>query len=364
MEDARMRALLGLSYARATLRELRLLEARFGPVEEWWGSRGSLPRPCGGLGGRRFETIQSAEWDGRAGEGLRVIERLRVRAGALPAEEAARMPDPPVLWFFLGELPVPDEPCVAMVGARRATAYGLRMASRFARGLGEAGVWVVSGLARGVDGAAHRAAMEGGGRTLAILGCGIDLTYPPEHRALREAIIASGGGILTEHPPGVPALAHHFPRRNRLLAGFCQALVVVEARIRSGTLTSVRWALEHGREVLAVPGPVDSPLSEGPLQLLREGAAPAGSLGDILGALGIEGEGAKEPGAAPGPGAAGLSRSEERLLAWIGSEALDLDDLVRLSGEPPGNLLCILLGLELRGLLVRDPTGLAWQRRE
>jgi DNA processing protein len=360
MEDPRDAALLALSQAHATVRELQVLEAALGPIATWWKRRQGRLSSVRGISARRLETLASVELDDRAKRCVEDLQRIDARAVFLPAEEWAAIPDPPVVWYTMGCVPDPGDPCVAMVGARRATAYGLRVGNQLSRGLAEAGVWVVSGLARGIDGACHRGAVAGGGTTLAVLGCGLDVVYPPEHGDLRENILASGGGLLTEYPPGVPALAYHFPRRNRLLVGPCPVLVVIEARLKSGTLTSVRWALEHGREVLALPGPIDSALSEGPLQLLREGATPVGGLADILEALGLSSGGATgEP-----KSRASLSRAEERLLAWLGAEALDLDALVRVSGEPPGNLLALLLNLELRGHLRRDETGLGWSRSE
>jgi DNA processing protein len=311
-----------------------------------------------GIGARRLNTLKASKLDSFAEKCPDTLQRLGIRATCLTIEESHAIPDPPVVWYSRGTIPAFDEHAVAIVGARRATAYGLRIAARFAEELSVSGVWVVSGLARGIDAAAHRATVQASGKTLAVLGCGPDVVYPPEHAQLMEGILNSGGGILTEYPPGVPALAHHFPRRNRILVGFCQALVVVEARIKSGTLTSVRWALENGREVLAVPGPIDSQLSEGPVQLLREGAIPAGGIEDILQALGLE----SEAGTPPQVEAQDLSRSEQRLLAWIGTESLELDAHVSLSGDPPGNLLSLLIKHELKGNLERDSSGLGWRR--
>ncbi len=159
------------------------------------------------------------------------------------------------------------------MGARRATAYGREVAEYLGRELAAAGVAVVSGMARGVDAAAHRGALAGGGRTVAVWGAGPDRVYPPEHAELAEEI-AAPGCLLTEYPPGAPPLAHHFPERNRLIAGLAEAVVVVEADERSGALITARLALDEGREVLAVPGSVFSRLSAGPNGLLRAGAAP------------------------------------------------------------------------------------------
>ena len=157
--------------------------------------------------------------------------------------------------------------------------------------------------------------------------------------------------LLTEHPPGVPPRPWHFPRRNRILVALSQALLVIESRLKSGTLTSVRWAADLGREVLVVPGAVDARLSEGPLQLLREGATPVGTAGHVLEALGLDVDIASRSfAAAPAPV---LTPAEHRLLALLDGDGMRLDDLVRMSGEAPGRLLTLLLALEVNGRVVR-----------
>jgi DNA processing protein len=177
---------------------------------------------------------------------------------------------PPALWVR-GAVQGQDALAVAIVGARRATAYGLQVAETFAGDLAARGVTIVSGLARGVDTAAHRAALEAGGRTLAVLGSGVDRVYPPENRALARAI-ARQGAVVSQFPPGIPPLAHHFPARNRTLAALALAVVVVEAGERSGALITARLAGELGREVCAVPGQIGSPASRGAHGLIRDGA--------------------------------------------------------------------------------------------
>ena len=262
------------------------------------------------------------------------------------------LPEPPLLVYAAGEPPAVGRPVLAMVGSRRPSGYGLRMARRLAGEVAAAGVSVVSGLARGIDGEAHEGALEAGGHTVAVLGSGPDRVYPPEHEALL-ARIQEEGCVLTEHLPGTPPRKHHFPRRNRLMVALARALLVVQARVRSGTLTSVRWAADLGREVLVLPGPVDAAAGEGPLLLLREGATPVGSAAHVLEALGLE-EGSGKSSASPGVSTTGLSPAEERVLALLDGEPLDLDEVVRLSGEAPGRLLALLLGLEARGLVQRD----------
>ena len=234
---------------------------------------------------------------------------------------------------------------MALVGARRATAYGREVAEYLGRELALAGVVVVSGMARGVDGAAHRGALAGGGKTVAVWGAGPDRVYPPEHAGLA-AEIATQGCLVTEYPPGAPPLARHFPERNRVIAGLVEALVVVEADERSGALITARLALDEGRDVLAVPGSVFSRLSAGPNGLLRAGAAPVLSADDVLSALRLP------------PRAPASEGGEPEILALIPSgEPVTVDRLAATSGKPVAGVLEALLLLELSGRVVREPDG-------
>ncbi len=262
--------------------------------------------------------------------------------GEFPAPLAS-LSDPPLGLFVRGRLPAPQ--AVALVGSRRATAYGREVAEYFGRELARAGVWVISGMARGVDGAAHRGALASGGWTAAVWGAGPDRIYPAEHAALAEDI-AARGGLITEYPPGAPPLPHHFPERNRLVAGLAKVVVVIEASERSGALITARLALEEGREVMAVPGSVFSRLSAGPNALLRAGAAPVLAPSDILDVLGVS---PAHPPAEDEPG------ELEALLP--GGEAVSVDHLAALTGWPVAKVLEALLAAELRGTVVREPDG-------
>ena len=257
-------------------------------------------------------------------------------------EPLAALPDPPLLLWLrsagdYGELLA--RPAVAIVGARAATEYGRRVAHALARDLARH-LTVVSGLARGVDAAAHRGALETGA-TLAVLPCGPDLVYPASHRALAGSI-AGAGILVSEFAPGAPPLRHHFPFRNRVISGLSAAVVVVEARARSGSLHTVDHALRQGREVLVVPGPVDAPNSEGTNALLRAGAAPVLDASDVLAAVGISSaaapSGAIRPDAAPAhPLLQALRRapaSPDELVAQTGTDAAEVArELVRLELE-------------------------------
>lgn len=192
--------------------------------------------------------------------------------------------DRPTTLFMRGRLDS-SRPAIAVVGSRRPTEYGRRTARRIAGEAARAGVVVVSGLARGIDAEAHRAALAAGGVTWAVLGSGLDRIYPPEHADLAEEIVSAGGALISEFALGCPPRRENFPRRNRIVSGLCWGAVVVEGARRSGSLITARTAAEQGRAVFAVPGPADSPMSEGPHELLRQGAALACRFEDIVAEL-------------------------------------------------------------------------------
>lgn len=269
-------------------------------------------------------------------------------ASAYPWRLALLREPPPVL-AVCGDASLLGRRAVAIVGARAASAYGRAVARRLAADLAAAGLVIVSGLARGIDAAAHEGALEAGGKTVAVLACGPEQVYPPEHRALAGRIAASGA-LVSELPPGTPPRAAHFPLRNRLISGLAEALVVVEARLRSGSLHTVRHALDQGIDVLAVPGPVDAPTSEGPNRLLRDGAAPALDASDVLFAL--AGLPRSRVAAAPA-----LEPELEALLASLRREPATRDALSRRLGVAPQALAAPLLELELGGRVVEDRDG-------
>ena len=193
----------------------------------------------------------------------------------------AEIYDPPLLLFVRGSLPADQEPYVALVGTRRASPYGIRLADRLARELAARGITVVSGMAMGIDAAAHRGALEAGGRTVAVLGCGVDVVYPPQNAQLMEDI-AARGAVLSQFPMGMQPSKGHFPYRNRIISGMSLGTVVVEAPLTSGALITARQAAEQGREVFAVPGQAGTQNAEGPHALIREGAKLVERVEDIL----------------------------------------------------------------------------------
>jgi len=266
--------------------------------------------------------------------------------------------DPPPLLFARGRLELLARPALAIVGSRNCTAQGADNARTFAQHLAAGGLTIVSGLALGIDAAAHTGALEGGeASTIAVLGTGADRIYPASNRALAERI-AREGLIISEFPLGTPALTHHFPRRNRIIAGLSQGVLVVEAALRSGSLITARLAAEGGREVFAIPGSIHSPLARGCHRLIRDGAKLVETAADILEELRLP---ARPPGAAPATAAPARSADHERVLAALGHGPVELDALGARLDMEAGALLAVLLELELAQDVERLP-GNRYQR--
>lgn len=259
-------------------------------------------------------------------------------------------------------MPEPGVPSVALVGARRASRYGTAQAERIARGLAERGVEVISGLARGVDRAAHEGALAGRGRTHGVLGCGLARVYPPEHGALATAMAATGS-VISEFSPGVPPLPGNFPRRNRLIAALADALLLIEAGEKSGGLITVRWAGDLGRDIFVLPGQTDNPSAAGCLALLRDGARLVRHADDILEDLGWDLQRPERDGSPDVPPRIPLEPGDKRLLALLDHEAVELEVLLGALDQGPGELLTRLLSLELKGLVAQEP-GLRFRRVE
>jgi len=263
--------------------------------------------------------------------------------------------DPPVLLYAKGNTALLDRPMLAVVGSRNATAQGVRDAEAFAKALGEAGLTIVSGLALGIDAAAHRGGLATPAGTVAVIGTGADRLYPARNQALAREI-AERGVVLSEFPLGTPALAANFPRRNRIIAGLGLGCLVVEAALRSGSQITARLAAESGREVFAIPGSIHSPLSHGCHQLIREGAKLVESARDILEELRWEATPAL-PGK-PGPTLFMHDEAAEQVLAVMGHAPCTLESLAAHSGLTPADLLAMLLPMELAGHVAQLPGGL------
>lgn len=281
---------------------------------------------------------------------------VRVRTGpGYPGRLLEGVPDPPAALYVRGALVEGDACAVAVVGSRRATPYGLEVARRLARDLAMEGYTIISGLARGVDAAAHRGALDAGGRTIAVLGCGIDRIYPPAHAALAEEIVRHGA-MVSEFPLGTAPLAFNFPVRNRLISGLSRMVVVVEAAEGSGSLITAGLAGDQGREVGAVPGPVTSPLSAGTLRLILDGARLVRGWRDV--AEEIPEALRPAPEARRAPSEASLGERARRILSTLSPEApRHLDVIAGDLRESAGALLADLLDLELKRLVVSLPGG-------
>jgi len=261
--------------------------------------------------------------------------------------------DPPPLIFYRGSMK-DEESLLAVVGSRKCTPYGERIIKTIVPPLVMAGLKIVSGLALGIDTLAHSATIEAGGRTLAVLGCGIDRAsiYPPQNRPLAKRIVESGGCLLSEFPPMTPPLRQNFPRRNRIISGLSKGVLVAEAGEKSGSLITSRYALEEGREVFAVPGNIFSWQSQGPNRLIKEGAKPVLEAGDILEDLGIiiEGAAAENTQDKRAKDWSGMSENERILMINLSSEPASIDELHRLSRLDMKIINSTLTILEIKGL--------------
>lgn len=278
------------------------------------------------------------------------------------------LPDPPTLLYIKGDPSLLRAAAVGVVGARSATAAGIDNARAFAQALSAASVTVVSGLALGIDMAAHEGGLTGPGRTVAVVGTGLDIVYPARNRALAHRI-AEGGLILSEYPLGMGARAENFPRRNRLISGLARGLLVVEAAAQSGSLITARLAAEQGRDVFAIPGSIHSPLAKGCHLLIKQGAKLVETAADILDELGWGRTAAPERpatraalamAAAAGPAPvtrAAPSAAETALLDALGFDPVDLDTLCERTGQVAAALSAQLLALELDGRVERQPGG-------
>lgn len=257
------------------------------------------------------------------------------------------IPDPPPLLYAHGNPGLLDRPALAVVGSRNGTAQGLRDAETFARAFSAGGLTIVSGLALGIDAAAHRGGLAGPGSTIAVLGTGIDVVYPRSNASLF-AEVAAGGLLLSEYPVGTPAAGHNFPRRNRLISALARGCLVVEAALGSGSLITARMAIEQGREVFAIPGSIHSPLSRGCHSLIKQGAKLVERAEDVLTELGS---------VFPPPAARSESPGADVLLTHMGFDPVDIDALCARAGLPAQAIAAELLRLELDGQVSTLPGG-------
>lgn len=339
----------------------RALLERFATAGRVLDASVSALRDVPGVGPKLAEKIVRARVDHDAAAELELCRRLEVRIACrgTPGYPATleEIPDPPSLLYIQGELEPRDQLAIAIVGSRRCTPYGLRIAERLAAALGRVGLTVVSGLARGIDAAAHRGALKVGGRTIAVMANGLGRVYPPENEELGREITAAGA-LLSEMPMEQGPLAGLFPQRNRLISGLCLGVVVVEATPRSGSLSTARHAVEQNREVFAVPGPVDSLSSQGCHRLIRDGARLVETVDDIMEELGPL---MKEVRASPTetpvrhPAELVLSDLERSILGRLDDRPAPVDELILATGLTASQVLATLSVLEMRRLVKRLP---------
>jgi len=257
--------------------------------------------------------------------------------------------DPPPLLYCKGRTELLNSPAIAVVGSRNSTPQGEKTAEAFSQALSESGYCIISGMALGIDGAAHRGALQGRGSTIAAVGTGLDIVYPAKHRQLAHEI-AEKGLIVSEFPLGTPSMAQNFPRRNRIISGLARGCLVVEANLQSGSLITARLAAEQGREVFAIPGSIHSPVAKGCHQLIKQGAKLVDSIHDIL----------EELGGPPFPEMAKdteATHTDDPLLEKMGYDPITIDGLIKRSGLTSESLSSMLLMLELEGKIATLPGG-------
>ena len=281
------------------------------------------------------------------------IDIFSLREERYPAQ-LRTIPDPPPILYVKGTLLPSDSFSIAVIGTRRCTRYGERQTERLTSALVQNGFAIIGGLALGIDGIAHRTALNAGGRTVAVLGSGLQRIYPPEHNPLAQQIVESGGCILSEYPPLHPPAKWTFPHRNRIVSGLSLGVLVVEAPLRSGAMISARLAGEQGRDIFAVPGSIESSASSGCNQLIRDGAYITESADDILGVLGPMRQSVLLPGMEKPvrhPNEVSLNGVEHRVLQCVGSVETSLDSIVTASGLAPQQALAALTVLEQKRII-------------
>lgn len=345
----------------------RLVE-HFGSARQVFQATGEQLRAVEGIGPKIARSLREMAHSDLPARELAMCRKhgveLITRSCSNYPDKLQEIHDPPGVLFMRGSLLPHDNLAVAIVGTRHATTYGLDQTEKIAGGLARAGFTIVSGLARGIDAAAHRAAIAAGGRTIGVLGSGVMNIYPPEHEALSEQVIAQGA-LLSEYPPQSPPLAGAFPQRNRIVTGMSVGVVVIEAATRSGALISARHAMEQGRDVFAVPGRVDSRTSRGCHQLIRDGAKLVECVDDVLEELGplpnpvprSDGQGEVHH-----PAELQLNDQEQAVLQAIGRDATTIDSIVSASGLQIQRVLATVSVLEMRKL-VRRLSGNTLARR-
>lgn len=330
--------------------KIQALLGHFGSLDRAWGATNEQLRDVG-FDARAIQSLNEVQ---RTFDLDRYVREVESSGVAVLTWESPEYPDllreipaAPPLIFVRGQFEPIDRWAVAVVGTRRMTAYGRQVTRDLVSGLVQNGISIVSGLARGVDAIAHRTALEEGGRTIAVMACGIDKVYPPEHRELARDIVAGRGAIVTDYPFGADPESNHFPARNRLISGLSLGVVVIEAGEKSGALITSRFALEQNREVFAVPGNIHSPVSVGTNRLIQEGGKLVMRVEDILEELNLRMVADQAVAKVVLPETA----EEAALIAQLSAQPLHVDDLGRLTGMPISLISSTLTMMELKGMV-------------
>jgi DNA processing protein len=346
----------------------------FGSAERALGASASELAKIDGIGFKTAEQIARTRNKFDTATELELAEKLGVWIINLADERyppvLKRIYDPPPVLYIKGSLVGSDNLAIAIVGTRRCSLYGQEQSSRLAHFLSSAGFTICSGMARGIDSAAHQGALSAGGRTIAVQGCGLANIFPPENKKLFE-LIAESGACISELPLRYEPLSENFPPRNRIIAGLALGTIVVEAGLRSGALITARAALENNREVMAVPGKIDSPLSKGAHQLIKQGAKLVESVEDVMEALGYIGEQLQEHVTAAAAMAServetplfdvsqlNLSEDERTIYGCLGKEPLLVDQIIAETDLAAGSINASLVSLRLKGLIKQLPGSL------
>jgi len=342
--------------------KIRKLLQYFGSAHKVFDVSASMLSEVAGIGKKIVENITNWEKYFSLKKEYALLEENNVKCITIDDIEypslLKEIYDAPIVLYIKGSIEKCDQNAIAIVGARDASYYGINIAMRFSRELASRGITIVSGGARGIDTAAHKGALQGSGRTIAVLGCGVDRIYPPENTELAEQILMNGA-IISEFPIGTLPVRQNFPRRNRIISGLCRGVLVVEAGKNSGSLITARLAAEQGREVFSVPGRIDVAISQGSNVLIKNGAKPIFDIGDILEEFDI----CTDVNTNTKPiitdnkiqKVCGLSSSEEKIFASLKEDTYTVDEISNLSSVCVSDVWSSLVNLELKGLVKRLP---------
>lgn len=349
----------------------RLLD-RFGAPERIFAATKSELMHVEKIGEKTADNIIKSRGEVDAAQVLEKMKRSKAVYLHIESDKYPKMlktlDDKPLGLYKIGAADL-DAPCVAIVGSRKCSVYGLSAARKFAMTLARAGITIVSGMARGIDTAAHTGALDAGGKTVAVLGCGVDVVYPPENAGLYERIIESGGAVISEFPMSSRADRQNFPIRNRIISGLSLATIVVESDLRGGSMITARVAGEQGRDVFAIPGRIDSPSSRGCHALIRDGVRLASCAEDVLEELAFSGQLAIAPNAPaentgkPDAPKISLREDESKIFAALDDgEENSLESISRKSGFAPVKCISVLTMLEIKKAVRKTPSG-GWEKR-